>query len=167
LLSSASHASSDRLGVAVGPFAVLSADIRRHRFLPGREQGPRRRGQLRRRLDPSRPLRQLLLHREEPVREGTIAWDVEQSYRGGEVVKWTGPPGSDTPASRTEITESAVPVDTLDVVSGTTAAAPPLGSASAGTSEGHDKLALVLSLVAIGLALVAVLFSLLRGRPIV
>ncbi len=100
-----------------------------------------------------------------PVQEGTIVWDVEQSYEDGEVVSWTGPPGSDTPASRTEIRESAVPTDLVDVESGAaTATATGTASGSGGTS--HDTLALVLSGVAIGLALLGLTVALLRGRPI-
>jgi uncharacterized protein YcnI len=75
-----------------------------------------------------------------PVKSGTIAWKVVQSYVGGEVVSWTGHPGSDTPAARTTINETAVPVDTVDVNSGKPPAAP-AGAASAG--GGHDTLALV------------------------
>jgi uncharacterized protein YcnI len=100
-----------------------------------------------------------------PVREGTIVWDVEQSYRGGEIVSWNGPPGSDTPAARTEISESAVPVDLVDVESGRSGTA----SSSTGSSAsggGDDRLALILSCVAIGIALLGLAISLLRGRPI-
>ncbi|HTZ05109.1 MAG TPA: DUF1775 domain-containing protein [Gaiellaceae bacterium] len=100
-----------------------------------------------------------------PVREGTIAWDVAQVYKGGEIVDWTGPPGSDTPASRTEIRESAVPVDTVDVVSGTTAAA--ATAAVFASRGGNDTLALVLACVALGLAAVALVVQLLKGRPLV
>jgi uncharacterized protein YcnI len=102
-----------------------------------------------------------------PVQEGTIAWDVEQAYRGGEVVNWTGPPHSDTPASRTEISESATPVDTVDVVSGKSAAtATAAVSTSSGGGGGHDTLALVLACAALGLGVVALLAQLLRGRPV-
>jgi uncharacterized protein YcnI len=100
-----------------------------------------------------------------PVREGPIAWDVRQEYKGGEIVDWTGPPNSDTPASRTEISESAPVVDAIDVESGRTAAATATPSGpSAGT--GHSRLSLILSLVAIGLAVIGLSVALLRGRPI-
>jgi uncharacterized protein YcnI len=101
-----------------------------------------------------------------PVQEGTIVWNVEQTYQDGEVVSWTGPPGSDTPAARTEIRESAVPTDMVDVESGAAAAAAVTGAVSASDADGHDTLALVLACVAIGLALLGLGISLLRGRPI-
>ena len=101
-----------------------------------------------------------------PVREGTIAWDVEQSYAGGEVVNWTGPPGSDTPAARTTITEAVVPIDVVDVANGRSGAAP-VTVAGAKSRSGDTVPALVLSVIAIGLALVALGIPLLKGRPIV
>jgi uncharacterized protein YcnI len=101
-----------------------------------------------------------------PVRSGTLVWDVRQSYAGGEVVDWTGPPGSDTPASRTTIAESAVPVDVIDVVSGG-AAATAGGSPVASSGEaGHDTLALVLASAAVVVALGAAAAVALRGRPL-
>jgi uncharacterized protein YcnI len=99
-----------------------------------------------------------------PVREGTIAWNVIQSYRGGEVVEWIGPPGSDTPAARTVVSESATPVDTVDVASGKPS--PAAAAPAAAGSAGHDRLLIVLSLAALVLALVALAIPVLRGRPL-
>ena len=99
-----------------------------------------------------------------PVAEGTIAWDVRQKYRGGEIVDWSGPPGSDTPASRTRIAESATPVDTIDVQNGSQSSAPTVDATSGGT--GHDELAIALSIVAVVLAAAGILFAALRGREL-
>jgi len=99
-----------------------------------------------------------------PVQEGTIAWNVRQTYQSGEIVDWNGPPGSDTPASRTKISENAVPVDTVDVASGRPSAA--AGTLAGSTGGGHDRLALILAVVAIGIALVGAAVALLRGRPL-
>jgi uncharacterized protein YcnI len=38
-----------------------------------------------------------------PRAETTVSWAVRQTYEGGEVVEWSGPEGSDTPASITRI----------------------------------------------------------------
>jgi hypothetical protein len=38
-----------------------------------------------------------------PDAEATIAWPVTQTYAGGEVVEWSGPDGSATPASVTMV----------------------------------------------------------------
>jgi uncharacterized protein YcnI len=53
-----------------------------------------------------------------PVAEGEIAWRILQLYEGGETVRWIGGPDSASPAARTDITESAVPVDVVNVTSG-------------------------------------------------
>ena len=39
-----------------------------------------------------------------PREDVTIAWPVTQTYAGGEVVEWSGPEDSDTPASVTRVT---------------------------------------------------------------
>jgi uncharacterized protein YcnI len=38
-----------------------------------------------------------------PKRPGPIAWNAWQFYENGEIVRWTGPPKSETPHSITEI----------------------------------------------------------------
>ena len=84
-----------------------------------------------------------------------------QRYAGGEVVGWTGPPDSDTPAPRTQISESAPATDVLDVAAGSTGAggaetapdrddadgdrAAEASAPAAETDEGGDTLPLVLS----------------------
>lgn len=70
-------------------------------------------------------------------KEGTrLVWPVAQTYRGGERVDWNGPEGSKTPASATEIAAGSEGGG---------------GSGNLGTYLGGA--ALVLSLVALGLAL--------------
>ncbi|HET7560068.1 MAG TPA: YcnI family protein [Limnochordia bacterium] len=39
-----------------------------------------------------------------PAAPGAVAWDAFQTYKGGEIVEWTGNEGSQTPHSLTEIT---------------------------------------------------------------
>jgi uncharacterized protein YcnI len=53
-----------------------------------------------------------------PVLEGELVWPVTQRYAGGELVSWTGAADSETPAPRTDITESAPPADGADVQGG-------------------------------------------------
>lgn len=69
-----------------------------------------------------------------PKQAARLVWPVAQTYANGERVDWTGPAGSKTPASATEI-----------------AAAADAGSGRTGTYLGGA--ALVLSLIALGLAL--------------
>ncbi len=98
-----------------------------------------------------------------PVTEGDIDWRIVQRYAGGEAVRWIGGPDSESPASRTSISESAVPVDVLDIVSGRATASPSDTSDGGGSSDdGESTLALaiaiggaVAALVALALALAA------------
>jgi uncharacterized protein YcnI len=53
-----------------------------------------------------------------PVLEGELVWPVTQRYAGGEVVSWTGAADSETPAPRTDVSESAPPADGADVQGG-------------------------------------------------
>ena len=50
-----------------------------------------------------------------PVEVGEISWPIVQRYEDGAVQRWIGPPGSDEPASRTQISESATPQDIIAV----------------------------------------------------
>ena len=100
-----------------------------------------------------------------PPDEETIAWNVRQKYGGGEVVDWNGPPGSDTPATRTVISESATPVDTVDVASGKPSAAP--AAVEGETSTGNrDWVAFVIALAALVVALIVVSVPVFRSRPL-
>jgi len=110
-----------------------------------------------------------------PVEEGEIDWRIVQRYAGGEAARWIGGPGSETPASRTAITESAVPVDVLDIVSGRATPTPAEGSDGSGdvtkngaSSDGRDTLTLGIAIAGALAGLVALLLALAtwrRSRP--
>ncbi len=96
-----------------------------------------------------------------PVEEGKVRWAIVQRYASGEIVRWIGAEGSDEPASVTEITESATPVDTVSVHSGD--AAPTSGSkpaaapapATPAAPEEDSPLPVILAAVALAVALAA------------
>jgi uncharacterized protein YcnI len=100
-----------------------------------------------------------------PEREGAIAWKAIQTYRDGDVVRWIGAAGSETPASVTTISRSA-PRENAGGESGgaVPAAAAPAGGASTGGSEdgGPDWLARGLGIAALLAALAA---AALRRKP--
>ena len=113
-----------------------------------------------------------------PVEEGELVWAVTQRYAGGEVVGWTGPPDSDTPAPRTQVTESAPATDVLDLAEGSTggetetgtetettptATAAEPSAAAESDDEGSDTLLLVVSVAALLVGLTALAVA-LRGR---
>lgn len=70
-----------------------------------------------------------------PGEETTLTWPVSQTYAGGEVVEWSGPEGSETPASVTRVT-----ADTP-------------GDGAAGWTAWAAGAALLLALLALGVAL--------------
>ena len=72
-----------------------------------------------------------------PKEGDRVVFPAQQTYEGGEVVQWTGPEGSKTPASVTTLTER-----------------PATGSA-AGTSVGTGSTPLYVALAAFALALVS------------
>jgi uncharacterized protein YcnI len=111
-----------------------------------------------------------------PVEEGEITWPIVQQYADGNVQRWIGPAGSDEPASRTQISESATPEDIIAVngekvpeaaeqPSGTPAAAPAAepGEDDDEDEDERDPLALGLAGGALVVALLALAGS-LRGR---
>lgn len=69
-----------------------------------------------------------------------LVWNAYQTYEDGEVVGWTGPPGSDKPASVTKV------------------AAPDAGE-SGGSNEGAIYLIMAISIVAFLLALIALVLT--------
>jgi uncharacterized protein YcnI len=118
-----------------------------------------------------------------PVEEGELVWAATQRYAGGEVVSWTGEPDSDTPAARTEISESAPATDVLDTTSGSTGSGTEPGTgttettatettespeeeaaAAADDDEGGDTLPIVLSIAALLVALAALALTLRRRQ---
>ena len=86
-----------------------------------------------------------------------IVWPAFQTYAGGQVVEWTGPEGSKSPAS----------VTTLTARPATTAAADSTHPAAAATASngGGSSVPLYTSLAAIALALVSLGLSLRRTGP--
>jgi uncharacterized protein YcnI len=109
-----------------------------------------------------------------PVEEGEIVWSIIQSYEGGDVQRWIGGPDSDTPASRTQISESATPENIIAVngeriaeakAGGTTAAAPAAAKAAKAADPGRDGLTLGLATAALALAAAALLTALRRRSP--
>lgn len=88
-----------------------------------------------------------------PKEGARVAWRAFQTYAGNEIVKWTGPEGSKTPAS----------VTTLSPRPATGAAAD--SAASASTNGGGSSMPLYLSLAALALALVSLGLSLRRPEP--
>ena len=92
-----------------------------------------------------------------PVETGEYAWNAFQTYEDGEVVEWTGPEGSEEPASLVRVAEGS---------GGSDAAAAPEESGS----EGSPSTGAITPVAAYGglgvgvLALVVALVALLRGR---
>jgi uncharacterized protein YcnI len=103
-----------------------------------------------------------------PIQEGEISWPVVQRYQGGETVRWIGGPDTDAPAARTMITESAVPEDVVDIVSGSTPSGDSSSTEDSTGSDGggeRDSLTLGLAIAALVAGLLALGLSLLRrGR---
>ena len=103
-----------------------------------------------------------------PVREGTLEWKVIQRYTDA-TDRWIGPPDSESPAARTNITESATPVDAINTESGapTAEAGGPNASTpaaqSGGGDEDSDALPLILSIAALVAGLAALGLT-LAGR---
>jgi uncharacterized protein YcnI len=53
-----------------------------------------------------------------PILEGDLSWKIVQTYADGETARWIGPPGSDSPASVTRLSETAEPVDVATGLNG-------------------------------------------------
>ena len=105
-----------------------------------------------------------------PVMEGEITWPTVQRYADGQVQRWIGPEGSDAPAPRTVLSESATPTDVLAVGGEKVAEAGAAPAAAAKTAaaapeddeglEFDDILPIALS----GLALLVALAAFFAGR---
>ena len=105
-----------------------------------------------------------------PVQAGELEWKVIQQYTDA-TDRWIGPPDSEQPAARTEISESATPVDAINTEEGGAATqdqAAQTGETSGdGGGDGDSNTvpiiigiaALVTALAALGIALTA------RSRP--
>lgn len=100
-----------------------------------------------------------------PILEGDLPWKITQTYGNGEIARWIGPPGSESPASITRLSEAAEPVDVATGLNGGSAASSDADAgAGAGAGEadegGSDTIAragagvaLLLGLAAVGSAL--------------
>ncbi|MGZ4135472.1 MAG: YcnI family copper-binding membrane protein [Tumebacillaceae bacterium] len=100
-----------------------------------------------------------------PKTPGTISWKAYQTYADGNVVEWTGAPGSDTPASVTTITAGGATDDHHDD-NKTTTTTPEQQQTAAGKSDAtttttsSNTVPYILS----GAALLLALVSLFRKR---
>jgi uncharacterized protein YcnI len=95
-----------------------------------------------------------------PDKQTVLAFPATQTYSNGEVVRWIGAPGSDTPAPRVTLTAKVEPV---------AAPAPTETTAAAETDDGGsdlDALALALGIAGLVAGLAALALTLKRGpRP--
>ena len=89
-----------------------------------------------------------------PKEGANIIWPAFQTYEGNQIVEWTGPEGSKTPASVTTLTARPA--------AGAAADSTPRAAASAGSSSSTP---LYVSLAALALALVSLGLSLRRPDP--
>jgi uncharacterized protein YcnI len=105
-----------------------------------------------------------------PVRAGELEWKVIQRYTDA-TDRWIGPPDSEQPAARTQLSESATPVDAINTeeagAASQEAADEPTASTGDGGGDGDSNtvpivigvVALVAALAALGVALAS------RRRP--
>jgi uncharacterized protein YcnI len=102
-----------------------------------------------------------------PVQEGELVWPVVQRYESGEVARWIGGPDSSEPASRTTISESAVPDDVVNVTGDGQSAAPTTeGAGETSSGGGRDGLTLAIAVLAAVGSLAAIAVSLMAWRGI-
>ena len=92
-----------------------------------------------------------------PKEGASVTWPAFQTYAGGEVVQWTGPEGSKTPASVTTLTARPAAAGSDSASAATRAAA--------STGGGGSSVPLYVSLAALALALVSLGLSLRRPEP--
>ena len=96
-----------------------------------------------------------------PKTAATLVWPAFQTYADGERVEWTGPEGSDKPASVTVLTAADAPAAAGSPQNATAGGVAPTTAAASNASDGPamsialpvSMLALVLAMVALGLAL--------------
>jgi len=91
-----------------------------------------------------------------PVREGELEWKVIQRYTDA-TDRWIGPPDSEQPAPRVDITEQAEPRDVINTEEGTVATRPAAAETAAAGGGGGDgnTVPIVLGAVALATALAA------------
>lgn len=104
-----------------------------------------------------------------PILEGDLPWRITQTYGNGDVVRWIGEAGSEFPASITQLSEAAEPVDVATGLNGgadqsDTGASEASGDAAAADEgESSDTIARAGAGAALALGLAA-LGGLLVGR---
>jgi uncharacterized protein YcnI len=94
-----------------------------------------------------------------PKEGANVVWPAFQTYAGGEIVEWTGPEGSKTPASVTTLTARPATTAAAD------SAHPAAAAAGASNGGGGSSVPLYTSLAALALALVSLGLSLRRTGP--
>jgi uncharacterized protein YcnI len=94
-----------------------------------------------------------------PEKPGTLTFKAIQTYENGEVVRWIGPPDSEEPAPQVKTVASTGEHGGAEE----TAAAPTGTTAGGGEEEDSETLAII-ALIAAGVALLAALVAMLRGR---
>jgi uncharacterized protein YcnI len=94
-----------------------------------------------------------------PVQAGELEWKVIQRYTDA-TDRWIGPPDSEQPAARTQLSESATPVDAINTEEGGAATSQASGEAAATGGDGggdgdSNTVPLVIGIVALVAALAA------------
>ena len=89
-----------------------------------------------------------------PKEGARVVWPAFQTYAGNEVVEWTGPEGSKTPASVTTLTARPAAGAAADTT-----------TRAAAASGGRSSMPLYVSLAALALALVSLGLSLRKPEP--
>ena len=100
-----------------------------------------------------------------PPNEGEIEWKAIQTYDDGKKVRWIEPPGGESPAAVTTIS-NRFPPQNAGGEGPTSQAASPASAAAASTSDGDssDSTARWLAAGALAAALAALVLSILRWR---
>ena len=106
-----------------------------------------------------------------PMPEGELVFPAIQTYSGGEVVRWIGPPDADEPAPVVEsldlgLEEGEGQLSALASVREEVAAGGPSDTADDGADDAEDDDgAPILEYIALVVAILALLVALLRSRP--
>lgn len=98
-----------------------------------------------------------------PDKEGSAAWDAYQYYKDGSIVEWTGDEKSDTPHSITSIT-TAQPNESAATANNHHADNKVKEDTSKTESEESNSTPIILSIVALVIAVVALIASLRKKK---
>ncbi|MBI2888203.1 MAG: YcnI family protein [Chloroflexi bacterium] len=107
---------------------------------------------------------EFLFQARNPREAGRIAWRALQTYADGSVVEWTGPEGSERPASVTEVKAAPAPAATDHPEPAGTVTVQPSAATPPTTSPDVVGIALPVSLAALLLAAGTLVFSLATAR---